>query len=532
VLGFRNPEKSRNFLTAAVLRRLPFFLATDFAGDALDFLADSHLAANLCDKRSKKVYESANSNTSMADLVESLDLLNRFLIASRRGMLGLARGFSFLKSRVRWYLIAWMFVISAVAYLDRVNISVAGRAMETEFGLSDVQLGWVFSSFVLGYALFQAPGGWIADRFGPRRVIAFATIWWGIFTALTGLTPAGFAGAIALLMVIRFGLGLGESVVYPASNRLVANWIPSEERGLANGLIFAGVGAGAGLSPPLVTWVMIHYGWRASFVLSAVLGAFAGLVWFLLCRDKPDAHPCTDAQERQYVQSRLPKQARSGQAPKWGEILSNRTVLALTFSYAAFGYAAYIFFSWFFIYLTKVRNLDLKSSAFYSMLPFIAMAIGSPLGGWISDRLSKRFGARTARCGLAGVSIACAAVFIALGPRVQDVRLASVVLAGGAGALYMSQSMFWSVTSEIGGSAAGSVSGVMNMGNQLAGALTASLSPFIAASMGWSGSFAVAAALCVMGALAWYFVDPMTVIRQNAATIEGGCSDSQGVPAR
>jgi len=411
-----------------------------------------------------------------------------------------------LKSRTRWYLIGWMLVISAVSYLDRVNISIAGKSMETEFGLTDIQLGWVFSSFVLGYALFQAPGGRLADRVGPRRLIAWATVWWAIFTALTGLAPAGFAGALMLLMVVRFGLGIGESVVYPASNRLVASWIPSNERGLANGLIFAGVGIGAGISPPLITWIMLREGWRASFVLSAGLGLAAGLVWFFLARDKPDNYPWISEAELAYIQKGLPHVQRKRRL-SWAAIFSNRTVAALTLSYATFGYSAYIFFTWFFIYLTKVRNLNLKSGSIFGMLPFIAMAIGAPLGGWISDFLLRRTSRKTARCGLAGVAMALAGAFIILGPQVQNIRLASFVLTGGAGALYVSQSIFWVVSSEIGGEAAGSVSGVMNMGNQLAGALTASLSPLIASTLGWNVSFAVAGALCGIGALTWFFVN-------------------------
>jgi ACS family glucarate transporter-like MFS transporter len=411
----------------------------------------------------------------------------------------------------RWYLIAWMLVISAVAYLDRVNISIAGKSMAMEFGLTDIQLGWVFSSFVLGYALFQAPGGRMADRFGPRRLIACATVWWAIFTALTGLTPAGFAGALMLLMVVRFALGIGESVVYPASNRLVASWIPSEERGLANGLIFAGVGIGAGISPPLITWIMLRQGWRASFVLSAGLGLAAGLVWFFLCRDKPELHAWVSPDELAHIRKGLP-QNQSKQPLSWVTILSNRTVCVLTLSYATFGYCAYIFFTWVFIYLTKVRHLDLKSGSIFSMLPFIAMAIGAPLGGWISDLLLPRTSRKIGRCGLAGVAMALAGLFVVLGPRVENVRLASYLLTGGAGALYISQSMFWAVSSEIGGKDAGSVSGVMNMGNQLAGALTASLSPLIASALGWNVSFAVAGVLCGIGALAWAFVNPDSAI--------------------
>src|SRR5664279_4795971 len=118
------------------------------------------------------------------------------------------------RGRLRWLLIGWMFAISAIAYLDRVNISIAGRSIEGEFGLDHLQLGWVFSAFVLGYALFQAPGGRLADRYGPRRVLALGTVWWALFTALTAFVPAGWPHALMMLLSVRFLLGLGEAVVY------------------------------------------------------------------------------------------------------------------------------------------------------------------------------------------------------------------------------------------------------------------------------------------------------------------------------
>ena len=153
--------------------------------------------------------------------------------------------------QVRWTLIGWLFVLSAVAYLDRVNISIAGKLMAQEYALSNQQLGYVFSAFVLGYALFQAPSGRAADRFGARRTLTLAAIWWAVFSSLTA-APFGLAFALPLLLVTRFLLGAGEAVIYPASNRVVAKWIPVSERGLANGVIFMGVGVGAGISPPIV----------------------------------------------------------------------------------------------------------------------------------------------------------------------------------------------------------------------------------------------------------------------------------------
>ena len=191
----------------------------------------------------------------------------------------------------------------------------------------------------------------------------------------------------------------------------------------------------------------------------------------------------------------------------WRAIFTSRDVAAVTASYFCYGYVAYIFFTWFFIYLNAVRGLNLKTTAVYSMLPFIAMAICSSLGGWISDRITARVGKRAGRCGVAGAAMVLCTVFLALGMYAADARLASVVLAGGAGALYLSQSSFWSVSSEMAGASSGSVSGVMNMGGQIAGAVTAFMTPLIAKYFGWNTPFFVAAGLCCLGALFWLWVD-------------------------
>ena len=419
-------------------------------------------------------------------------------------------------SNVRWLLVFWLFVLSAVSYLDRVNISIAGGSIAEAYHLSDVQLGQVFSAMLVGYALFQTIGGRLADRFGPRRVLAAGVAWWGIFTALTAMVPADIAGALLIFIAVRFLLGAGEAVIYPSANQFIARWIPTTERGIANGWIFAGVGAGAGLTPLIVTYLMVHYGWRSSFWACSVIGFVAAAVWFFIARDTPAEHPRISASELTLIRSGL-TELESKNDPKalvsWRRVIQSKEVWALTLSYFCYGYVAWIFFSWFYRYLAKVRGLDLKASAFYTMLPFLAMLVCCLLGGTINDRLTKRFGLRAGRCGLAAFAISVAGIFIAFGSQVQSARLASVVLAGGAGALYLSQSSFWSVTADIAGGSAGSVSGFMNMGNQIGAALTASLTPWIAARFGWTTSFLVAAGLCLVGALSWLVVDPTRQLR-------------------
>lgn len=440
------------------------------------------------------------------------------------------------RTRVRWFLVFWLFVLSAVSYLDRVNISIAGGSIADAYHLSEVELGKVFSAMLVGYALFQTIGGRLADRFGPRLVLTGGVIWWGIFTGLTALVPAHIAGALLAFMGVRFLLGAGEAVIYPSANQFVARWIPVSERGLANGWIFAGVGAGAGLTPPLVTYLMVHYGWRSSFWVCAVIGLMAGAVWFFAARDMPAAHPRISADELAEIESGLKlapfpdKSLRGDGLVSWRDVMSSKNVWAITVSYFCYGYVAWIFFSWFFRYLAKVRGLDLKTSAVYSMLPPLAMLACSLLGGLVNDRLTKWRGPRLGRCGLAAFSIALCGVIVAFGAQAHSARVASIILAGGAGALYLSQSSFWSVTADIAGASSGSVSGFMNTGNQIGAAITAILTPWIGTHFGWTQSFLAGAALCLLGAASWLVVDPTQTLNSRLPGSVGSATSASPSP--
>jgi ACS family glucarate transporter-like MFS transporter len=413
--------------------------------------------------------------------------------------------------RLRWALIFYVFLMSAMSYLDRVNLSIAGPTLQKEFGLTDVQLGYVFSAFVWSYALFQAPSGRIADRFGPRWVLTFGILWWSACTVLTGLAPAGSSIALALLVAARFLLGAGEAVMFPTANRLVASWIPMPERGMATGIILGGVGIGSAVAPPLIIWIILNWGWRWAFFIMAPIGIVASVVWYWLVRDTPREHSWMTEKELVHIESGIPPSERGigkAKAASWRNISGNRDIRLVTASYFAFGYTAYIFFTWFFKYVKDVRGLDLRASALYSMFPFAGITLGSALGGWISDVLSKRFGKRVGRCGIAVAGLAGAALFIVLATQVESAELASVFFGFGTGALFMAHSSYWSVTADIAGTSAGSASGLMNTAAHFAGAITAILTPLIAGSFGWTVSFLVPAALCVLGALPWLLVDP------------------------
>ena len=293
----------------------------------------------------------------------------------------------------------------------------------------------------------------------------------------------------------------------------MSSWIPTSERGLANGLIFAGVGVGGGISPPFITWIVATLGWHWAFYISALLGLAVGAVWLIVARDEPAQDTKVTVLQQNFIAAGLPAMAARGGKSRWRDMLADPQVIILTLSYFCFGYVAYIFFSWFFIYLTSVRGLDLKSSAILATLPFIAMTLFSTLGGIGSDWLAIRYGDRIGRCFVAAGAMILAAIFVAAATRVTDATLASLVLAGGAGSLYVSQSAFWTLSAGIGGRASGAVSGIINMGAQVGGVITASTTPFVAHALGWDASFLVAAGLALAGGLAWLLVDPEHVLR-------------------
>ena len=420
------------------------------------------------------------------------------------------------RTYVRFVLSFLLFALSGVAFLDRTNISIAGLQISSEYGLGNQHLGWIFSAFLVGYAGFQIPAGWLAARFGPRRVLAFGVLWWGIVTELTALLPTNMSHAILVLIAIRFALGAGESVVYPAANQFVARWIPQQERGFINGLIFAGVGAGSGLTPPLLTWLISNHGWRAAFWFSAIIGVVAGIVWWYAARDTPEEHPHVSPLELQTIldgMEPLPlavAAAEKSKAPhiSWRAIFHRRDLAALMVGYFTFGYIAWIFFSWFFLYMAQVRGFNLKASARFAMLPFLSMTVFCLVGGALSDRLTRNYGLRTGRCVLASAALFLTAGFLILGSQVHSPSLAGLILAGGAGTLYLSQSSFFSVSVDIAGRSSGVFSSIVNMGGQIGGAVTASLTPWIAQHFGWTSSFGLAAALAVVGSICWLVVHP------------------------
>jgi len=384
-----------------------------------------------------------------------------------------------------WRLVALLSATATASYLCRVNVSVAGVGMMRELGLSQEAMGRVFSAFLLGYALCQIPAGKLADRWGARRVLGWAAVAW--VAATVGIAAAG--ASVAALLGARFLLGVAEAPTFPAAAQAIGRWIPSPQRGWANGLVVAAIGLGSAIAPPLISAVMTPWGWRAALLVSAVPALVVALIWFTI---PAAAQPPTSAPDRAATRG-LPH---------------SRSFILLSLSYTLQGYVGYIFVFWFYLYLVDVRHFDLLRGALFGSLPWLMSIVSIPLGGWLFDRLPYRRLVPIA--GLAG-----AGLFTAIGAMASHAYLAATCLALATALVLSVEGPFWATMTAIAGARSGAAGGAMNMGSNLGGLVSPALTPMLAASMGWQGALLVSAAVAGVASLLWLWVD------ESAATGRG-----------
>ncbi|HUZ47567.1 MAG TPA: MFS transporter [Terriglobia bacterium] len=434
-------------------------------------------------------------------------------------------------THVRWYIVGLLGVIAALTYLDRLNLSIAGEYIQTEYAFSTQTMGWILSSFMLGYAIFQVPVGWLGDRFGPRNLLTMALLWWSLFTAATAIAPrlplATWFGVAWGFAIIRFLVGVGESATFPNSNKVVALWLSKEHRAVGNSLPFAGIGVGGVLTPLLIAWIMQRWGWRESFYICALLGIVVGAVWHFYATNRPEEHRRVNAAEIELIRGKEPaaaihpatKTSRRA-SPPWRKMFRSLSVWGLLFSAVCMAYPVYIFFTWFFIYLIRVRGLSLERAAVWGCAPFLAIAILAPLGGWVSDRAAKKMGARGGRRLGMWVGMGCSAPLLMAGSHASNNILAILLLAGAAGFNYFACSSLWASCIDIAPNYSGSLSGLMNMFGQIGGWLSPILTALLATHFGWTRALDFAAVVTLCSGGFFMLVDANQNIEETGAPSE------------
>jgi ACS family glucarate transporter-like MFS transporter len=331
----------------------------------------------------------------------------------------------------------------------------------------------------------------LADRFGARRVLGIAALSWVAATALMAVSPA--AAALPVLLGARLLLGIGEAPTFPAAAAAISLHVPAAARGRANGFVIAAIGLGSAIAPPLVTAVMVRFGWRAALVASSLPALAVALVW-LSVRAMPPVVAGADA-------------GPSPSSPAGGSLETPSFVL-LTASYTLQGYVGYIFVFWFYLYLVDVRKFDLLRGALWASLPWLLSIVSIPLGGAVSDALVKKLGPAWGRRIVPMAGLLGGAGFLSAGARTPDARVAAVCLALATALVLSVEGPFWAAMMDVAGQRSGTAGGIMNMGSNLGGLVSPALTPVLAASIGWENALHVAAALSVVGGLLWLGIGP------------------------
>jgi ACS family glucarate transporter-like MFS transporter len=407
-------------------------------------------------------------------------------------------------TRVRHKVLAMTMALGAITYLDRVTISVTRPDVARDLNLSPTQMGYVFSAFYLAYALFEIPTGWWGDRVGTRRVLTRIVCWWSAFTVLTGV-----AFNYSSLVAIRFLFGSGEAGAWPNVARTFSRWFPRQERGTAQGIFFMGAHLAGGLTPMLVTALLVYFNWRSLFALFGSLGFIWSWAWYRWFRDSPAEHPGVGAAERELIESGpTADTGHALEATDWKRLLWNRTVVCLCLMYFTQAFGGTFYVTWLPTYLAS-RGLTGMTAGILAGLPLMLSAAADLLGGVATDRAARRLGLRLGRIIIGGGALAAAGLFTIVSAFAASPVTAAVLIALGGASSNFLLGAAWGTCLDIGGRRSGAVSAAMNTSGQVGSIL----SPILVAAVvrrfsEWSAPLYLAGVLFLLGALCWLWVDP------------------------
>lgn len=406
-------------------------------------------------------------------------------------------------SRVRWRVLGIVMAIMAVTALNRLNLSIAGKAIEDRFSFNAVIMGTVFSAFLWGYGLFQIPWGYVCDRVGPRRTLTAAMLCFAAGAAAMGLVPrlAAMAGVSALtaFQLVRFITGVGEAAISSNVTRVIASWTSLRERGFASGLQVCGLGLGGTLTPVFIAWMMVHRGWQAAFEVCAVLSFLVVAVWHAYATDWPESHPAVNDAELQIIHPGSRKgdvgarsTHRGATSVPWLRMLESLSVWSLILGYALQGYTFYVYYNWFYFYAVKVRGLGIMQAAAWTSAPFLAMALLSPVGGWFSDRVARVSDRRKGRLAAVWLGMGASALLLYGGNHLSLTVIALPMIALAAGFNMFAAANFWAACIDLAPPYSASLSALMNTMGSLGGVVSSTVTAALAVHQGWGRALDVA----------------------------------------
>jgi ACS family hexuronate transporter-like MFS transporter len=403
----------------------------------------------------------------------------------------------------RTIVLVLLFLAGVVNYLDRSALSIAAPFITEDLHLSPTQMGIVFSSFSVGYAIFNFIGGMASDKYGAKLTLFVAMVVWSLFSGSIAL-----AFSLTSLIVIRVLFGMGEGPLSATINKMVNNWFPSDKRASAIGLANSGTPLGGAISGPIVGIIALNYGWKISFILIMVIGLLWAAGWWIFIKDKPAG------ESKQTNGSAKPGQDLSGEKIPMTFYLKQKTVLFTAFAFFAYNYILFFFLTWFPSYLTDARGLSIKEMSVVTVIPWVLGFIGLASGGLVSDFVYKKVGkALFARKVVLVTCLFLSAVCIGIAGLVTTTVSAVSLVALSVFFLYLTGAIYWAIVQDVVDQKnVGSVGGFMHFLANTAGIIGPTLTGFLVEKSGtYTAAFLLAGGLAVFASLAVIkFVKPIT----------------------
>ncbi len=394
-------------------------------------------------------------------------------------------------------------LISVITFLDRINITMASGDIMAELGLSESQWGWVLSVFTISYGLMQVPLGVWGDKRGYRLVLALIVLWWSLFTGLTGL-----AWSFGSLLVIRFLFGVGEAGSYPCMTGVVVKWYKQHETSTAQGYIWAASRMGGALTPFIVLPVLTLLGWHWAFYLLAALGVVWAAGWYLWYRNEPKEVKGITAEELATLPEAAAAKGEKVAIP-WKAFMRNRQFWLILAMYFFYAWGSWFFFSWFPRFMEVGRGFTKEELTYVVAIPFVMSMVGNIAGGYLSSKLSLKYGLKVGRRLLGVGGLAVSALFMFLAAFIDGKTEVFVFLALAFGVIDLMLPSAWAICSDISGRYSGAVSGAMNTAGNIGGFVCATAFGYLIEATGnFNSPLFVISVMLVIAALLFTLIDP------------------------
>lgn len=413
--------------------------------------------------------------------------------------------------RVRPFVFALIFGFAVASYLQRQGLGIAAGRMMPELGLTQQQIGWIMTTFLVVYAAFQVPGALFGQRYGARLTLTLIGILAVIASVMTAAAPLMATGAMLFLtfLVSRALLGVAHGGLYPVGAGAIRHWYPVDRWGSMLGMNVTGLWTGAAIASPLVALLMEAYGWQAALVLTSVPSLVLVVLWWVIVRDRPEQHPRVGAAELAELAGNPPYDAAAPlTVQRVLRVLGDPQILLVTLSYLVMNFVFYLVTFWCFLYLVQDRKLSMLESGWLGALPFVVAGIAAAAGGRVADRLRTRFGPRTGARILPLVMLPLAAVFLYLTVALESAYWAVAALCLGFACVEANEGNYWSVAMRLAPNDSMAATAVLNTGGNLGGVIgTPVIAALTATQGGWGIVFATGAVTSVVAALLWLKID-------------------------